>query len=353
MTYTFYAENNEFAAATGSNVNYSPGFSRFDYPPTSTRNLVITSSEGDSDPRLFEVGEIYSVSFTGNGAATITNATVIRSDYTTADDGTPVEGNEGAIVFEGLDENGDLTQVVWSPNFDLETWYFDNFTGGGQPPGFYTSDTNSAETVRFACFTAGTLIRVPGGQTRVEDLLPGDLVETRDHGPVGLLWRATSDVPGLGRGAPVTLAPHVIGGTAPLVVSPQHRVLVQHPVFELYFDAAEVLISAKHLVDGVSVTVQARSEVSYHHLLCEQHEILFANGAQTESLLLGDEVQGVMSHETRARFEADSQTPWHNLSHPRTARPVVPPRDAHLVREALGLCRRDTSRPVPAFFFAA
>ncbi|WP_299686192.1 Hint domain-containing protein [uncultured Tateyamaria sp.] len=353
MPYTFFAENNEFAAATGSNVNYSPGYSRFDYPPTSTRNLTITSQAGDSDPRLFEVGEVYSVSFTGNGAATITNATIIRSDYTTANDGTPIEGNEGAIVFEGLDENGNLTQVVWSPNFDLETWYFDNFTGGGEPPGFYTNDLNSSETVRFACFAAGTLIRVPGGEMPVEDLNPGDLVLTYDRGPKEVVWRAHSVVPGLGRAAPVTVLPDWVGGAAPLVVSPQHRIMLRHPAFETYFSSTEILISAKHLVDGVSVTKQARAEMSYYHLLCEDHEILIANGVPAESLLLGDAVHGVMSQETLDAFEADSKARWSDLSHPFTARPVVRRKEAHLVRDAFGLQQRDTSRPVPAMFYAA
>ena len=353
MTVTFFAENNEFAAATGSNVNYSPNVSRFDYPPSSSRNLTITSQAGDSDPRLFEVGEVYSVSFTGNGAATITNATVIRSDYTTADDGTPVEGNEGAIVFEGLDENGDLVQVVWSPNFDLQTWYFDNFSGSGQSPGFYTQDTNSAQTARFNCYARGTMIAVPGGHAPVEALRAGDDVLTRDHGVVPLLWCAHSMVPGLGRGAPITVAPDVLGGNAPLIMSPQHRLLVQHPMFEAYFRSAEVLVAAKHLVDGIRVTRTAWSEVSYHHLLCERHEVLDANGVAAESLLLGDTLDGVMSDAARSGFERDARCRWEDLRHRETARPVLRRDEAILARVALGLELRDTTQPVPAMFFAA
>ncbi|MEO0668857.1 MAG: Hint domain-containing protein [Pseudomonadota bacterium] len=353
MTVTFFAQDNEFAAATGSNVNYATGYSRFDDPPTSSRDLIITSQPGDSDPRLFEVGEVYSVSFSGADGATLANATIIRSDYVTHDDGTPVEGNEGAIVFEGLDENGDLTQVVWSPNFDLESWYFDNFTGGGDPPGFHTQDQDPAQTAQFACFAAGTWIRVPGGHARVQDLSPGDLVETRDHGAVALLWCAHSDVPGLGRGAPVTLDPAFTGGAAPLVVSPQHRILLRHPAFEACFASAEVLIAAKHLVDGAGVTVQARSHISYHHVLCPQHEILFANGIEAESMLPGDEVQGVMSAEAQqALARAVSNGPVTALSR-HTARPVVRRREAVLVRDIMGLNLRDTSRPVPRMLVAA
>ena len=79
MPFTFYAEDTEFAASTGDNVNSGNGTSTFDYPPTSTKNLVITSQADDDDPRLFDLGDVYTLSFQGNGGTTIENATVIRS----------------------------------------------------------------------------------------------------------------------------------------------------------------------------------------------------------------------------------------------------------------------------------
>ena len=39
------------------------------------------------------------------------------------------------------------------------------------------------------CFAAGTLIRTPQGERRVEDLAVGDLVCTADNGPQPLRWR--------------------------------------------------------------------------------------------------------------------------------------------------------------------
>lgn len=350
MTLTFYAQDNEFAAATGSNVNYAPDYSRFDFSPASTQNLVITSQAGDSDPRLFEVGEIYTISFQGSGAATINSATVTRSDYTAADDGTAVEGNEGTIVFEGLDGNGDLVQVVWTPNFDLETWYFNNFSSGN-PPGFYTQDTDAATTARFACFVAGTEIRTPAGDRRIEDINPGDLVSTLDHGPVPVLWCARSVVPAIGRAAPVTLAAGVLGGSSPLTVSPQHRVLTRHPWHEINFGTAEVLVAARLLVDGEMVVQQALPEVAYHHILCERHEILFANGIETESMLLGDEVRGVMGASAQEEFKLSFGKEWSRIERASLARPEVSRRDAPLVRAALGLRSWDYTENAPPTLF--
>lgn len=118
MPITINALDHQFAAATGSNVNNGPGTSTFDYPPQSTSNLVITSQAGDSTPFIFSPGDTYTISFSGNGGTTINNATVLRSDD------IDMGGDQGyAVVFEGIDTNGDLTQVVWTPEFDLETWY--------------------------------------------------------------------------------------------------------------------------------------------------------------------------------------------------------------------------------------
>jgi len=79
MTFTFPAEDHDFAASTGDNVNSGNGTGTFDCPPTPTRDL----------------GDTYALSFRLNGGTTIKNATDIRSD--------PLSSNEGANVFKGLD----------------------------------------------------------------------------------------------------------------------------------------------------------------------------------------------------------------------------------------------------------
>lgn len=175
MTLTIYALDDQFAASTGSNVNSGPGTSTFDYPPNSSKDLVISSQPGDPSPYIFSPGDTYTVSFGGNGGATIENATVIRSDPIS------VNGDSGyAVVFEGLDSNGALVQVVWTPEFNLETWYWDHYSGGN-PPGFYTADA-SPTTYQMVCFEAQTPIATPDGPRAAHLLRPGDRVMTRDHG---------------------------------------------------------------------------------------------------------------------------------------------------------------------------
>ena len=85
------------------------------------------------------------------------------------------------------------------------------------------------------CFTRGTWIETPTGPRLIEELQQGDLVMTVDDGPqpikmiVGDSFRAVGDF------APIRFAKGAIGNDAPLVVSPQHRMLIMGWQAELYF----------------------------------------------------------------------------------------------------------------------
>lgn len=290
MAKTFNGLDNEFAVSTGSNVNSSPGRSKFDYPPTSSTNLTVTSQEGDTDPNLFEVGETYTISWSGASGGTILDATVIRSDDAPS-------GGGGVIVFEGLDQNGELAQVVWTPSFDLETWYFDNFNGG-VPPEFHTTDQNATYTHAYVCFAMGVTIGTPYGPKPIETLSAGDFVSTRDHGRRKILWAGRKTVIGAGRNAPVCFDPGAIGNRDPMRLSQQHRVMVASPMAELFFGHHEVLVPAKALINGRDIRLEPCHEITYLHLLLEQHEILNAGGgAPCESLLLGDMADTLMSED--------------------------------------------------------
>ncbi|MEZ5869476.1 MAG: Hint domain-containing protein [Defluviimonas denitrificans] len=140
------------------------------------------------------------------------------------------------------------------------------------------------------CFTPGTLIRVPGGEVAVETLGPGDLVETLDHGPQPLRWVGRRTVEGRGDLAPVAIAAGTLDNRRDLRVSPQHRMLFTGWRAELCTGQAEVLVAAKHLVGQPGITRAPVDEVDYIHLLFDRHEIIFAEGAATESFYPGSEI---------------------------------------------------------------
>lgn len=278
MTIVINAIDEQFAASTGSNVNSGAGTSTFDYPPTSTTGLTITSQEGDPEPQVFDPGDTYTLTFSGHGGTTIEDAVVIRSDLL-----DPGPGH--AVVFEGLDSSGELTQVVWSPEFDLESWYFDNFSEG-QSPGFYTTDQGTA-SYQTVCFEATMLIDTPSGARVAEGLRVGDFVNTEDAGPQKIQWVGRRRMRGWGRNAPVSFEQGVIGNSSPLILSPQHRILVKSPKAFAQFGSDEVLVPAVAFVNGTSVRIQPQNVITYVHILLEDHHILTAQNVKCESLLLG------------------------------------------------------------------
>lgn len=343
MAYTFYAEDTEFGVATGDNVGAGDGVSTFDGRPAETTDLVVTSHADDTDPRLFEVGETYTLSFSGPGGTTLNDAVVVRSDV--------LDGNQGVIVFEGTNPAGQTVQVAWAPNVDVEGWYEAGIDEGATM-GFYNTD-QSAGDYRFACFAQGTEIRTPGGSTPVEALRQGDAVLTRDHGAQPVLWHSASTVPGIGRAAPVTIARDVFGGDAALTLSAQHRVLVRSPAAALAFWAGDVLVPVKALVDGQRITRCSAGRMRYHHLLFERHEIICANGVWCESLLLGDFLPETIGPAAQADFEAMFGGPMPRQPVMPAARPILRAKEAAVLRAGLGLGARDIGNPAPPGLFRA
>lgn len=149
------------------------------------------------------------------------------------------------------------------------------------------------------CFTAGTRILTAQGPRLVESLTPGDLVVTRDNGLQPLRWTGQRRVRGGGDFAPIRFAVGAVGNDAPLLVSPQHRMLHRSSTAALYFDTPEVLLSAKHMVNGADITRSECPEVTYIHLMFDRHEIIFAEGAASESFHPGAQGLSALSDESR------------------------------------------------------
>lgn len=68
---------------------------------------------------------------------------------------------------------------------------------------------------------------------------------------------------------------------------------------------AEVLVAAVHLVGLPGVErIAAPGGVGYWHLMFDAHEIVFANGAEAESLYLGPMARQALPHEALAEIAA-------------------------------------------------
>ena len=138
-----------------------------------------------------------------------------------------------------------------------------------------------------ACFVSGTRIDTPAGPRAVERLREGDLVLTRGGKAVPVRWTGSRRVIGHASFAPIEFARGVLGNERVLRLSPQHRVVRSGACLQVLFDAPEVLVAAKHLVNGETVRAVPYAEVRYWHLLLDGHQIIRAEGAEVETLLAG------------------------------------------------------------------
>lgn len=146
------------------------------------------------------------------------------------------------------------------------------------------------------CFTPGTRIATRRGEVAVEALKAGDMVFTRDNGIQPLRWVGRRDLTAQDLDAhpefqPVFIRQGALGKGLPerdMLVSPNHRMLLNSDLAEVMFEEREVLIAAKYLTGLEGIDQITTHSVSYLHLMFDQHEIILADGGWTESFQPGD-----------------------------------------------------------------
>lgn len=135
----------------------------------------------------------------------------------------------------------------------------------------------------------GTLITLPSGlQQPIEALRPGDRVLTRDHGPQPIAWIGQAALRAVGAFAPVVIGAGVLGNARDLIVSQHHRIFLYQRARRSGIRTAEVLVQAKHLIDGEQIFLREGGMVEYFSLAFDRHEIIYAEGIPCESLLVSE-----------------------------------------------------------------
>ena len=143
----------------------------------------------------------------------------------------------------------------------------------------------------FHCFLKGTTVRTADGDRKIEDLAVGDLLPTIFGGISPIQWigryrfkrsdptkRWVKDV------LPIRVARSALGPDIPqtdLYVTQQHALLIDG-----------VLVAAGNLVNDTTITrYEAREldELEFFHIKLERHDVIYAEGTPTETLLEVDE----------------------------------------------------------------
>ena len=112
-------------------------------------------------------------------------------------------------------------------------------------------------------------------------------------------WIGSSKRPATGDLAPILIRKGALGNSRDLRVSPQHRMLLQGWQAEMLFGEEEVLATAKSLVNDHSILRDEGGKVEYFHMLFDTHEIIWAEGAPSESFHPGEQGWKALDQATR------------------------------------------------------
>ena len=136
------------------------------------------------------------------------------------------------------------------------------------------------------CMLRGTHVLTRSGAKPIEGLLIGDLVlTTRGEMPIKWIGRQRFG-PGRSPRWPDSVHPIRVSRSA-IADNVPHSDLYLSPMQAVLID--DVLIEVKDLVNGTSITramPEAMTDIEYFHIELETHEVILAEGARVETLLI-------------------------------------------------------------------
>jgi len=163
------------------------------------------------------------------------------------------------------------------------------------------------------CFGRGTEILTPKGAKAIETLQADDLVLSRNAREQGefvptrivkVLRKKISqqDLVANPKLFPVKIKAGALGQELPyqdLTVSRQHRMIVSSKITNRMFQRKDVFVAAIRLTELPGIFEDtAVKEVEYYHLILEEHRVVIANGAPSESFHFGNEALKGLAPET-------------------------------------------------------
>jgi len=215
-----------------------------------------------------------------------------------------LNGENGVVTF--LDGHGLATGTLTFTNIE-------HIVNVAPPPptvAILTADPALCAPI-VPCFTVGTMISTSKGPQLIEMLKKGDLVLTRDNGFQPIVWIGFRKLSGpvLSQDnalQPISIRRGALGNDCPkrdMMVSRQHRMLLCGAQAELLFGTDEILVRALHLTSLPGVDAMVSTSVTYVHIMFDQHEIVLADGAWSESFQPGDRTLSGMDADQRQELD--------------------------------------------------
>jgi len=186
-----------------------------------------------------------------------------------------------------------------------------------------TNHTGTAH-IEITCFAKGMKIETADGLMDVQALSIGDQVLCGDGQYRPIRWTSARHINDAELAQhpeyrPVRIRKGALGDNKPnadLIVSPQHRILIDDWRAELMFGQPKVLVAAIHMIDDNTIIRDySTSRVSYYHFMFEDHQTVWSNGLQSESFYPGaTAIAGIDSaarHELLSLFPDLAASPEH------------------------------------------
>ncbi len=171
-----------------------------------------------------------------------------------------------------------------------------------------------------ASFTRGTRITLGSGRQRaVEDLSVGTPLLTRDNGVQPIRWIGQYTERATGAFAPIRFSAGTLNNSDDLVVSPDHRLFFYRREGRVGAVGPEIMVRARHLVNGHTITVHEGGFVDYFQILFNAHQVVYADGVATESAMTSETNVPLIESELPADF-LSMYTEGNALGSPQSSR---------------------------------
>lgn len=131
----------------------------------------------------------------------------------------------------------------------------------------------------------GTHVMTNRGEVRVENLVVGDRVITRDRGMQDIRWIGSHTVDITRENAPILFRKGAIKNARDLIVSADQRVVLKGAEAMAVYGVKEVLIPARILVDDVTVIQAVGGRMEFFQIVTDQHEVIYTEAAASESFM--------------------------------------------------------------------
>lgn len=318
-----FVDSDSYVATPGDSFTFSAVATGQSVTVQDTANAELTDKDTASTQTINFADPSQTITVE-NG--TFGNGTQFESAWTYT-----VSGSDGSqisiwgVTFNDVD--ADVQAIVTTGKLQPGVTY----TILSDPPPSFTSGIGYNTLI---CFDAATRLLTPQGSRQISDLRIGDLVTTVDQGAQPIRWITSRHLGALElltrpKCRPIRLARGSLAPNVPhhdLLVSPLHRILLRSKILRNRTGHVEALAAAKHLtaLPGIDIASD-RMEVTFVHLLLDRHQIVIANGAESETLLRGQQVLPSLP----AAFRTGAKDPARPILTGRKVREVA---KAHLKR---------------------